>query len=101
MSLETLILALVQFIWPVLVGKVPALESFPKKLVPIFNFALALVVKLAGPTDANAGLFGLSARGLLDVVIEAGAQTLLVTGAHSSGKNFWQSLLSVALKKSK
>jgi len=101
MDLETLILAAAQFIWPFLIGKWPALASVPKKLVPIINFALALVVKLVGPEDAQAGLFGLSAKGLLDIVVEAATQTLLVTGVHSSGKNLWQNLLGASIKRAR
>jgi hypothetical protein len=100
-SVESIILAVVQFAWPFLIGKFPQLESVPKKLVPALNFVLALVVKLVGPDPANAGLFGISGKGLLQAVLEAAAQTLLVTGVHSSGKNFLEQLLGVGLKKIK
>lgn len=99
--MESLILAVVQFLWPNLIGKWPGLASVPKKLVPILNFALALVVKLASPEPANAGIFGISGKAILELVLEAGVQTLVVTGAHSTGKNFLQQLLGAGLKKIK
>ena len=98
-SVEALILAAVQLVWPLLVDRVPVLASLPKKAIPILNFALALVVKLASPADANAGLFGLSGKALLDIVAEAVLQTLLVTGAHSGSKNVWQLIAGAAVSR--
>lgn len=94
-----LVLLLVQLGFGALVKKWSVLASWPNKLIPVFNLALAVLVKLAGPGEANAGLFSAVGKNLLPILVESVAQTLIATGVHSSGKNIWQSLIKTAAKR--
>ena len=88
-----------QLLFGLAIKKVPALEAWPNKLIPLFNGVLALLIKLAGPADANASGIGDALRGFGSLALEAALQTLLTTGIHSSAKNVWQNLLVAAVKR--
>lgn len=92
------ILTGLQLAFGLLIKKAPQLAAWPNRLIPLFNGLLAVLVKLAGPGTAEAGVFGLSAGGLFSLILESGAQTLLTTGIHSSAKNFWQSFIGVSTR---
>lgn len=81
------------------IKKWAALEAWPNKLIPLFNGILAVLIKLAGPGTAEAGVFGLTGGGFLNLLLEAGAQTLLSTGIHSTSKNFFQNIFGIVSRK--
>jgi hypothetical protein len=93
-----LVLLLVQLVFGALVKRWSALAAWPNKLIPLFNFILAVLVKLGGPGDANAGVFGRILPGLGSILLQAAVQTVIATGVHSTAKNGWQNLKEVALK---
>lgn len=93
------VLTVAQLLFGFAIKKTPALAAWPNRLIPLFNALLAVLIKLAGPGEAEAGVFGRSAGGLLNLVLEAGAQTLLTTGIHSSFKNFWQNFAGATLRR--
>ena len=93
------VLTLAQLLFGFAIKRLPALEGVPNKLIPLFNGVLALLIKLAGPGEAHASGLGDSLKGFGSVVVDAAVQTLLSTGLHSTGKNFWQNLLTRAVKR--
>lgn len=94
-----LVLLVIQLIFGVLVKRWSALAAWPNKLIPLFNFILAVLVKLGGPGVANAGVFSVIGANLGQILIQSAVQTLLATGVHSTSKNLWQNVIKVAAKK--
>lgn len=92
-----LVLLLVQLVFGALVKKWSVLASWPNRLIPLFNAILAILINLAGPGVANAGLFSKITPVLGQVILQAIGSTLLATGVHSTAKNVWQSIKEVAL----
>ena len=97
--IETLIITVVQLLFGKLIKSHPALASFPNKAIPIVNFILAILMRLAAPVVANAAGLGSVIRGVEGVLLPALVNTLLTTGIHSTGKNLWQQVVAVAAKK--
>ena len=96
---NNIVLTVVQLVFGIAIKRLPALAAWPNKLIPLFNGLLALLIKLGGPGDAEAAVLGVSGAGLLNLILEAGAQTLLTTGIHSSWKNVWQNFAKASLKR--
>lgn len=44
--------------WGLVVKYVPQLKNVPNRLLPYMNLVIAVLIKIAAPQDANAGLFG-------------------------------------------
>lgn len=87
------ITVVIQLVFGWLVKKWPALKGWPNRLIPVFNFVLALLIQLAGVvTDAHAGTGVLKATGswLWGVLGPALLNTLISTGIFSTGKNIQQ-----------
>lgn len=97
--IETLVLTIIQLLFGRLVKQWPALASLPNKLIPVVNFILAILIKLAEPALANAAGLGSVVHGVSNVLFSALVQTVLTTGLHSSSKNLWQSVKEQAAKK--
>lgn len=97
--MDAIIITIIQLLFGKLVKSHPSLASFPNKAIPVVNFILALLIKLAEPVLANAGGLGSVLRGVQNVALAALVQTLLTTGIHSTAKNVWQNVKEVALSK--
>jgi len=91
------VLLITQLVFGALVKKWSVLASWPNRLIPLFNALLAVLIKLAGPGVAGAGVFGAIWPTLGTIVLQSLGQTLLATGVHSTAKNVWQSVKEVAL----
>lgn len=96
------VMVLVQLAFGVLVKHWPPLAAWPNKLIPVFNLALALLIKLGAATVAHADTSGLETHAhpgwwavwcFLKPVI---ASTLASTGLFSAAKNAQQHFASKA-----
>lgn len=96
--MEPLVIAVIQLLFGKLVKSWPALASLPNRLIPLVNFILAVLLKLAEPAIANAAGIGSVVHGVSNVLLSALVQTILTTGIHSSAKNLWQNVKVSAVK---
>ena len=96
---DPLVLTVIQLLFGLEIKRLPSLASVPNKLIPVLNGVLAILIKLGGPGVAHASGLGDSLRGFGGLLLDAGLQTLLTTGVHSSAKNLWQNLILASFKK--
>jgi len=95
---NAIVLTVVQLLFGFAVKKWSVLAAWPNRLIPLFNAVLAVLIKVAGPAEAQAAtigviaLFGIKASWLGAVLTEAILQTLTTTGLHSSFKNLAQQI---------
>jgi uncharacterized membrane protein YhdT len=92
-----------QLVFGFLVKKWPALKAWPNKLIPVFNLALAVLLKLAGVGVASAQAVAEQGHpahpGWLSVwcfVQPLLINTLISTGIFSAGKNINQHFSTAA-----
>lgn len=79
-----------QLVFGFVVKKWPVLAAWPNKLIPIFNFILAILIGLAGGVAHSADFGSFFSHGFGKVLVNAAFNTILSTGTHSFGKNFLQ-----------
>jgi len=82
----------VQIVLGLIVKHWPALASLPNKLIPVFNFVIAILIGLGTGQAEAGGLGGFFSGGFGQLLVNAALNTLLSTGTHSMGKNFLQQL---------